>query len=104
MGLDVRVLGAEEALGALDREQFDLVDEFAAAVPAPSGAALGVLVREDASLGLKDGRVGEVFGGDELDVALLAAEFGRDGGVDFWIEAPEGRGIERWEKGNARAN
>ena len=47
--LDVRVLGAEQLLRAVDRELLDLVDELAAAVVAAPGIALGVLVREDAS-------------------------------------------------------
>jgi len=53
--LDVGVLGAEELLGALDGELLDLVDEFAAAVPALGRVALGVLVGEHAALGLHHG-------------------------------------------------
>ena len=43
--LDVRVLGAEQRLRAVDRELLDLVDDLAAAVVAAAGIALGVLVR-----------------------------------------------------------
>ena len=66
---------AEELLGALDREALDLVDEFAAAVVALAGIALGVLVGEAAALGGHDGRRGVVLARDELDVLLLALRF-----------------------------
>ena len=93
--LHVGVLGAEELLGALDGQHLDLVDLFAAAVPAPARIALGVLVGEHAALGLEHGRVGEVLGGDQLDVVLLAREFAGDGGVNLGIELAEGGGVER---------
>ena len=43
--LDIRVLGAEERLRAVDRELLDLVDDLAAAVVPPARVALRVLVR-----------------------------------------------------------
>ncbi len=98
VGLDVGVIGAEELFGAVDGELLDVVDEFAAAVPAFGGVALGVFVGEDAALGLHDGGVGEVFRGDELDVALLAGELGGDGGVNSGIELGERSGVEHGEK------
>ena len=67
---------AEELLRALDREALDLVDEFAAAVVALSGIALGVLVGEAASLSSHHRRRGVVFAGDKLDILFLAARFG----------------------------
>jgi hypothetical protein len=42
--LDVRVLGAEQLLRAVDRELLDLVDDLAAAVVATTRIALGLLV------------------------------------------------------------
>ena len=42
--LQVGVLGAEQLLGALDAELLGPVDDLAAAVVAPAGVALGVLV------------------------------------------------------------
>ena len=45
--LHVRVLGAEELLGAVAREVLHHVGELAAAVVALAGIALGVLVGED---------------------------------------------------------
>ena len=52
--LDVRVLGAEERLRAVDRELLDPVDELAAAVVALARVALGVLVRRHRAEGLED--------------------------------------------------
>jgi hypothetical protein len=46
VGLDVRVLGAEEGLGPVDRELLGDVDPLAAAVVALAGQPLRVLVRE----------------------------------------------------------
>ena len=43
--LHVRVLGAEQLLRAIDGEFLDDVDHLAAAVVAPAGIPLGVLVR-----------------------------------------------------------
>ena len=48
--LDVRVLGAEQRLGTVDRELLGDVDVLAAAVVAGARVALGVLVREHAAL------------------------------------------------------
>ena len=86
MGLHICVLRAEQALRAVDRKLLDLVDEFAAPVPAPARIALGVLVGQHAALGLQDGGVGEVLRGDQLDVALLAPELGGYCRIDFRVE------------------
>ena len=67
--LDVRVLGAEELLRAVDRELLDLVDDLAAAVVAAAGIALGVLVRRHGADRLEHARPGEVLGCDQLDLA-----------------------------------
>ena len=56
VGLDVRVLGAEERLRAVDRELLDLVDDLAAAVVALARIALGVLVGRHGADGLEDRR------------------------------------------------
>ena len=79
MGLDVGVVCAEEFLGAVYGELFYDVDEFAAAVVAPSGVALGVFVGEDGPLGLEDCAAGVVFGRDEVDVLALPSYFALDG-------------------------
>jgi len=43
-------------------------------------------------------RVGEVLGGDELDVAALAGELVGDERVERGIELGEGSGVEHGEK------
>ena len=94
VGLDVGVFGAEEFFGALDGDDLDFVDVFATAIPTAGGVALGVFVGEHAALCLHDGGVGEIFGGDELDVALLAGELGGDGRENLRIEGRERSGVE----------
>ena len=74
VGLHVGVLGAEDRLGAIDRELLGDVDELAAAVVALAGIALGVLVGQHAALALEDRLRHEVLGGDHLERALLALE------------------------------
>ena len=85
--LHVRVLRAEELLRAVDGQLLDLVDHLAAAVVAPAGIPLGVLVRRHAADCLQHRRPGEVLGGDQLDLAALplelAAEQIRDLGIHF---------------------
>lgn len=94
--LDIGKLGAEELADALDGEVLDLVDFFAAPVPAFCGVALGVFVGEAGALGGHDGTAGEIFGSDELDVValalLLVAHDGGDGGIGSG-EDVEGMGV-----------
>ena len=85
VGLDVRVLRAEELLGPLARDVLDDVDVRTAAVVAFSGVALGVLVGEDAARREEHGLRDDVFGGDELDVVLLAFELAVTGRGDLGI-------------------
>jgi hypothetical protein len=92
--LDVGVLGVEEFFGALDGEHLDLVHLLAAAIPALGRVTLGVFVGEHRAHGLDDGRVGEVFRGDQLDVALLAGELAGDHGVNFGIKLGQGGGVQ----------
>src|SRR4029077_12062704 len=61
MRLDIRVLRAEERLRAVDRELLDLVDDLAAAVVAPAGVALGILVRRNTADRFEDRRPREVL-------------------------------------------
>ena len=87
MRLDVGVLGPEELLRAVDGELLDHVDVLAAAVVAPAGVALGVLVGQHAADGLHHRRAGVVLAGDHLQPVLLALGLGaqqaRDGRVDL---------------------
>ena len=78
VGLDIRVFGAEELLGAVDRELLDDIDMLAATVPATAGIAFGVFVGEDRALCLHHGGRGKVFGSDQLDMVALAFFLGGD--------------------------
>ncbi len=89
MRLHIRVLGAEQLLGAVDRELLDLVDDLAPAVVAPTGITLGVLVRRDARDRLEDARPGEVLGGDQLDLSALPLELTPDQLGDLGIDVGE---------------
>ena len=73
--LDIGVFGAENFLCAVNRELFDGINVFATAIPAFFGIAFGVFVRQHRALRLHDGRTGEIFAGDHLDVFLLALAF-----------------------------
>src|SRR5205823_4323746 len=84
--LYVRVLGAEELLRAVDRELLDGVDELAAAVVAPTGIALRVLVRRDRADGLEDRRPREVLRSDQLDLPALALQLPPEELRDLWID------------------
>ena len=96
--LDVGVLGAEELLGAVDRELLGDVDVLAAAVVALAGIALGVLVGQHAALALEDGLGHEVLGGDHLQRPLLALELEPqdvgDLGIDLGQRAVEEVGAQ----------
>ena len=89
--LHVRVLGAEELLGAVDRDRLDLVDDLAPAVVAPPRIALRVLVRRHRSDRLEHARPGEVLGGDQLDLAALALELLAEQTGDLGVELGEPR-------------
>ena len=76
---------AEDFLDAGQRQLLGDVHEFAAAVVALAGIALGVFVGELRALGGHHGRGGVVFAGDQLDVLFLALVFRLDGGPEFGI-------------------
>ena len=79
MRLHIRIVGAEQLLGAIDGQLLGLVDEFATTVVTLGRVALGVLVGEYGTLGLHHPRTGVVFRGDELDMLLLATLLRLDG-------------------------
>ena len=83
--LHVRVLHAEQALRALDRERLDLIDVFLAFVVALAGIAFGVLVVEDRARRFHDGRGRVVLGRDQPDVLVLAPRLERDQAVDLGV-------------------
>ena len=100
--LDVRVLGSEERLRAVDRELLDLVDDLAAAVVAAARIPLGVLVRRDAPDGLQHRRPREVLGRDELDLAALALELALEERRDLRIDVGEPGGPQVVERQRGR--
>ena len=96
--LHVGVLGAEELLGAVDRQLLDLVDDLAAAVVAAAGIALGVLVRRHRADRLEDARPGEVLGCDQLDLRTLPLELLAEQRSDFRIDVGEAGGAKLVER------
>jgi len=100
MGLDIRVLGAEEALRQLDGARLDSVDVVAAGVEAVTGRAFGVLIAEPVAHRKEDGRRGEVLAGNQLEVRTLVGELltdalgdFREGGTDNVESGTEGDGF-----------
>ena len=87
--LHVRVVGAEQGLGPVDRKLLDLVDDLAAAVVAPARIPLGVLVRRHGADRLEDGRPREVLGGDQLDLVALALDFPAQQSCDLGVDLGE---------------
>ena len=90
--LHVGVVGAEERLGAVDRELLELVDDLAAAVVALPGIALGVLVRRHGADRLEDRRPGEVLRRDQLDLVALPVELAPEQRRDVGIVLREPAG------------
>ena len=86
MRLHVGVVGAEQALDAIDGQLLDHVDVLAATVVALAGIAFGVLVGQHRALGLEHARAGVVLRGDQLDVVFLALPLAGDGAGQIGIE------------------
>ena len=84
--LHVRVLGAEERLGAIDRELLRDVDPLAAAVVALARQPLRVLVREHRAGRLEDRPRDEVLRSDHLERVLLSLELALDHLRDLRID------------------
>ena len=85
VGLDVRVVRTEEFFRPRDREFFDLVDLFAAAVVPAAGVAFGVFIREHGAHRLDDGLGDEVLARDQFDREALSAAFAANEPGDFRI-------------------
>ena len=75
IGLDIGEAGAEQLLGALDRQGLDHIDKFAAAIIALAGIAFGIFVGQDRALGFQHRFGDDVLGSDQLDLVLLALQF-----------------------------
>ena len=87
--LHVGVLGAEQRAGAIAREVLDRVGELLAAVVAPAGIALGVLVGQHRAERGQHLGIGVVLRRDHLDAVDLAALLAGDGVRDVGIEGFE---------------
>ena len=87
--LDVRVVGAEELLRAVDRQLLDLVDDFAAAVVALARIALRVLVGRRRADRLHDRRPGEVLRRDQLDLVALSLDLATEELCDLRVQLLE---------------
>ncbi len=85
MRLHVDVLGPENLPGPADGQGLRLVGEFAAAIIAVVGIALGVLVGKNGTGGGHDGFRSEIFRGDELQLVALARKLARNDGPDLGI-------------------
>ncbi len=86
MRLHIGEVGAEQLLGAIDRELLGDVDELAAAVVALAGIPLGVFVSQHRTLGRQHAPAGVVFGGNQFDMIFLALGLAAHGGVQGGIE------------------
>ena len=100
--LDIGEATAEQLLRALDRQLLGDVDVLAAAVVAPAGIALGVLVGQHRALGLEHRRAHDVLGRDQLDLVLLALELAAERRLQLGVVARE-RALEEAPRGTGGA-
>ena len=77
--------GTEQFLGPGDADLLGPVDDLAAAVVAPPGITLGVLVRQRRAQRREHCGRREVLAGDELQAATQALELADDDGRDLGI-------------------
>ena len=82
----------KSSLAARDADLLGPVDDLAAAVVAPSGIALGVLVRQRAAQRGEHRRAGEVLAGDQLQAAAQPVQLVEDDAGDVGVEG--GQGVE----------
>ena len=93
MRLHIGEAAPEQARRALDRQPLGDIDELAAAVIAPPGIALGILVRQDRALRFEHRPRHDVLAGDQLDLRLLAAQLAIDRRGDLRVGG--GQGLEK---------
>ncbi|KAF5045747.1 hypothetical protein DSECCO2_478110 [anaerobic digester metagenome] len=95
MGLDVRVLGAEEFAEPVARQVLHDVMELAAAVIALAGVSLGIFIGHDGTHRLENRLTDDVLGGDQFQPIDLTQAFFLDDARDFWIEVCQTRHAEK---------
>ena len=93
MGLDVRVLRAEELARALPRKLLRRVYGKAAGVPALARIALGVLVHEDRTRRLAASAGRRVLGRDQVDLGVLLPRLRLDRGKHLGVVAHKPRAV-----------
>ena len=79
MRLHIGIFGAEKFFHAVDGQLLGHIDMLAAAVIAFARIAFGIFVGELAALGFHHGAADVVFRGNQLNVVLLALNFGGHG-------------------------
>ena len=87
--LNVDVFRTKQLLRPFDRQVFDDIHVFAAAVVSPPRISLRVLVRHEGALRGKHGRAGEILGGDQQNFLPLPPAFPTDGLVHLDIRCPK---------------
>src|SRR5690606_42008432 len=83
--LHFSMLSYEQLLRPQPRDRLYLVPVLAAAIVAPPGVALGILVGEDRPGGLHHRAAGVILRGDELQLVVLALRLTCHGTVDVGI-------------------
>src|SRR5438105_3223871 len=83
--LHIRMLGAEQLLGALARQVLYHVRELASAVVTLSGISFGVLVGKHRPHGFEHSFAYKVLGSDQFQALMLAARFVIDSSGDIGI-------------------
>ena len=97
MRLDIGTFCAEQLLGALNGNLFNDIDILAAAIIALARIALRIFVGQYTAHGSHHGRGNEVFGGNQLNIALLAAKLLLHGLTNLRVEARDkADGIENF--------
>jgi hypothetical protein len=102
--LHVRGRRAEEFLRAAAREVLDRVDVLAAAVVAPAGIALGVLVRQHGAARRHHLARRVVLGRDQLELALLAPLLELDRFPHGAVRVERSLGLQRVFQAGAHAS
>ena len=87
IGLNIGSFGTEQFFNAINRQRFDHINKFTAAVIALAGIAFSVFIGELAALRFHHGGAGVVFRSDQLDMVLLALIFMGDGGIQLRINS-----------------